>query len=54
MFNFDLPEEDSLNVRAKDLVWTKRNIDKMDLEIEKLSKFVSKNLNIKEIERMIK
>jgi len=53
MFNFDLPEEDSLNVRAKDLVWTKRNIDKMDLEIEKLSKFVSKNLNIKEIERII-
>ena len=54
MFDFELPEEDSLNVNAKNLVWTKKNIDKMDLEIEKLSRFVSKNLNIKEIERMIK
>ena len=54
MFDFDLPEEDSLNVKAKNLVWTKKNIKKMDIEIEKLSKFVYKNLNIKEIERMIK
>ncbi len=54
MFDFDLPEEDSLNVKAKNLVWTKKNIKKMYIEIEKLSKFVYKNLNIKEIERMIK
>lgn len=54
MFNFDLPEEDSLNVKAKDLKWTKKNIDKMDSEIEKLGRLVSKNLNIKEIERLIK
>lgn len=54
MFDFDLPEEDSLNVKAKNLVWTNKNIKKIDNEIDKLSKFVSKNLNIKEIERMIK
>ncbi|MCV0373208.1 MAG: cobyric acid synthase [Nitrosarchaeum sp.] len=54
MFNFDLPEEDSLNVKAKDMVWSRKNIDKMDSEIDKLGKFVNKNLNIKEIERMIK
>lgn len=54
MFNFDLPEEDSLNVKAKNLRWTKKNIHKIDSELEKLSNFVSKNLNIKEIERMIK
>ncbi len=53
MFNFELPEEDSLNVNAKELKWTKKNIDKIDLEIDKLSKFVKKNLNIKEIERII-
>ncbi|PIW32436.1 MAG: cobyric acid synthase [Nitrosopumilales archaeon CG15_BIG_FIL_POST_REV_8_21_14_020_37_12] len=54
MFNFDLPEEDSLNVKAKDMAWSRKNIDKMDSEIDKLGKFVNKNLNIKEIERMIK
>lgn len=54
MFDFDLPEEDSLNVKAKNLVWSNKNIKKMDIEIDKLSKFVNKNLNIKEIERMIK
>ena len=54
MFDFDLPEEDSLNVKAKNLVWSNKNINKIDTEIDKLSKFVNKNLNIKEIERMIK
>ena len=53
MFDFDLPEEDSLNVKAKDLVWSKKNLNKIDSEIQKLSEFVSKNLNIKEIERII-
>ncbi len=53
MMNFDLPEEDSLNVKAKNVSWTKKNIDKIDLEIQKISKLVSKNLNIKEIERLI-
>jgi len=54
MFDFDLPEEDSLNVKAKNLVWNKKNLDKIELEIDKLSKLVYSNLNIKEIEKMIK
>ena len=54
MSDFDLPEEDSLNVKAKNLVWNKKNLDKIDLEINKLSKLVNSNLNIKEIEKMIK
>ena len=54
MSNFDLPEEDSLNVKAKNIAWSKKNLDKIDHEIDKLSKLVYSNLNIKEIERMIK
>ena len=54
MVEFDLPEEDSLNSKARDMLWTKKNINKIDEEIEKLSKLISKNLNIKQIERLIK
>ncbi len=54
MSDFDLPEEDSLNVRAKNMAWSKKNLDKIDQEIDKLSKLVYSNLNIKEIERIIK
>lgn len=54
MLNLDLPEEDSLNAKPKNLVWNKKNLDKIDQEIDKLSKLVNSNLNIKEIEKMIK
>lgn len=54
MFDFDLPEEDSLNAKPKEISWTKRNLEKIDLEIDNLSKLVYTNLNFKEIERMIK
>ena len=54
MSDFDLPEEDSLNVKAKNIAWNKKNLDKIDQEINKLSKLVYSNLNMKEIERMIK
>jgi adenosylcobyric acid synthase len=54
MSNFSLPEEDSLNVKPKSVIWNKKNITKMDNEIEKLSKLVKSNLNIKVIERLIK
>lgn len=53
MFDFTLPEEDSLNVVPKKMNWTKQNIKKMNNEIDKLSKMVTSNLNIKQIERMI-
>ena len=54
MANFSLPEEDSLGVKPKALSWNKKNIAKMDREIEKLSKLVKSNLNIKAIEDLIK
>jgi adenosylcobyric acid synthase len=54
MSDFDLPEEDSLNVKAKEFVWSKKNLEKIDQEIDNLSKLVYSNLDIKQIERMIK
>lgn len=53
MINLDLPEEDSLNVNAKNLTWNKKNLVKIENEIDKLSKLIKLNLNIAEIERMI-
>ncbi|TAJ72044.1 MAG: cobyric acid synthase, partial [Gallionellaceae bacterium] len=54
MAKFALPEEDSLGVKAKHIVWNKKNLKKINSEIDKLSKLVEKSLNIKEIERMIR
>ncbi len=53
MIDFDLPEEDSLSGKAKNITWNKKNLDKIESEIYKLSKLVNSNLNITEIERMI-
>lgn len=54
MANFSLPEEDSLGVKPKTMSWNKKNIAKVNREIEKLSKLVKSNLNIKAIEGFIK
>jgi adenosylcobyric acid synthase len=54
MANFSLPEEDSLGVKPKTMIWSKKNIKIMDREIEKLSKLVNSSINIKAIERLIK
>ncbi|MHA7734235.1 cobyric acid synthase [Nitrosopumilus sp. S6] len=54
MTKINLPEEDSLNVKAKQIAWTKNNISKIDKELDKLAKIVKNNLDIKTIERMIK
>ena len=53
MIDFDLPEEDSLDSNAKNISWNKKNIEKIDLEVEKLSNLIAKTLKIKEIERML-
>jgi adenosylcobyric acid synthase len=53
MIKIDLPEEDSLNVKPKPMTFNKKNIDKIDREIDKLSKLVKKNLNIKAIEGLL-
>ena len=54
MAKFSLPEEDSLGVKPKEMAWNKKNLKNIDLEIEKLSKLVKLNLNIKAIERLFK
>ena len=54
MANFSLPEEDSLGVKPKPMIWNQKNIKIMDREIEKLSKLVNSSINIKAIERLIK
>lgn len=53
MTNVKLPEEDSLGVSPKELAWNKENLEKIDKDIDKLSKLVRKNLNIKAIERLV-
>lgn len=53
MIDLNLPEEDSLSGNAKNIVWNKRNLVKIENEIDKLSKLVKLNLNITKIERMI-
>jgi len=54
MTKVNLPEEDSLGVNPKPISWNKKNIDKIDKEIDKLSKLVKHSLNIPAIERLVK
>jgi len=54
MIKTNLPEEDSLNVKPKEIKWTKNNISKIDRELDKLAKIVKNNLDLKAIEKMIK
>jgi len=49
----DLPEEDSLNANPKHITWTKKNISKIDNELNKLAKIVKSNIDMKSIERML-
>ena len=49
----DLPEEDSLNGIPKDFQWTRRNISKIDDELNKLAKIVKSNIDIKYVEKML-
>lgn len=53
MTKIDLPEEDSLGAKPRQVSFNKKNIDKIDRELDKLSKLVKKSLNIKSIERLI-
>jgi len=54
MIKINLPEEDSLDAKPKEIAWTKNNINKIDKELDKLAKTVKNNLDIKTIESMIK
>ena len=51
----DLPEEDSLNVVApKNIRWTRKNVSKIDDELDKLAKTVKSNVDVRSIERILK
>ena len=50
----DLPEEDSLHAKPKDIAWTRKNLSKIEDELDRLAKTVKSNTDIKSIERMIR
>ena len=54
MMKLNLPEEDSLNAKPKDFLWTKKNISKIDNELNNLAKTVESNIDIKSIERILR
>jgi adenosylcobyric acid synthase len=54
LMSLNLPEEDSLNAKPKDIAWTKKNILKIDGELDKLSKIVKSNIDINSIEKMLR
>ena len=53
LISLNLPEEDSLNVKPKHITWSKKNISKIDDELNKLSKIVKLNIDINSIEKML-
>jgi len=53
LMTLDLPEEDSLNANPKEILWNKKNISKIDHELDKLAKTIKSNIAIKNIEKML-
>ena len=53
LISLNLPEEDSLNAEPKHITWSKKNILKIDDELNKLSKIVESNIDINSIEKML-
>lgn len=53
LITLDLPEEDSLNAKPKKIAWTRKNLSKIDIELDRLAKIVKSNMDIKSIEKMI-
>jgi len=53
LITLNLPEEDSLNAKPKDFAWTRKNISKIEKELNKLAKTVKSNIDMKSIERML-
>ena len=49
----NLPEEDSLDVKPKNFTWNKKNILKIENDINNLAKTVKSNIDIKSIEKML-
>ncbi len=54
LFDLDLPDEDSLNVKPAKFLWTKKSVLKIDNELDRLAKIVKSNIAIKDIEKMLR
>ena len=54
LMTLELPEEDSLHANPKEIKWTRKNVSKIDNELNKLAKTVKSNIDIKSIERMLR
>ena len=50
----NLPEEDSFNVKPRNMTWNKKNILKIDDELNRLAETVKSSIDIKSIEKMLK
>ena len=53
LISLNLPEEDSLNAQPKNITWNKKNILKIENEINNLAKTVKSNIDVKSIEKML-
>ena len=53
LMKLDLPDEDSLDKKSKNFKWTKKNILKIDQELNELADKIQLNLDMKKIEQMI-
>jgi len=53
MTKIALPEEDSLDANPKNYTWSKSNLKKMDKELEKLSKLIKSNIDIRKVEGLL-
>lgn len=54
LMELNLPEEDSLNAKPRNIVWSKHTVSKIDNELNKLAETVKSSIDIKSIEKMIK
>jgi adenosylcobyric acid synthase len=54
LMTLDLPEEDSLHANPMEIKWTRKNISKIDNQLNKLAKTVKSNIDMKSIEEMLK
>ncbi|MDH5657974.1 MAG: cobyric acid synthase [Nitrosopumilus sp.] len=54
LMTLNLPEEDSFNAKPQNMVWNKKNISKIDNELNRLAETVKSSIDIKSIEKMLK
>jgi len=53
LFEFKIPDEDSLHANPKQILWTKKYLLTLDKEIDYVAHIVKKNLDMKQIGKML-